>query len=243
MLKTEDELLDPIPERAAPDGGPEPARRRRGHRRDAVIVLIGCASALVALGLIWAARAVVPRNLYVSELGVPGMPTEHVFMAALLCLVLGGAGIAWAARGVRSRPRALAWAPAVWLWVASVAFLMASQVRCVAGCVVAVGVPPHPVDLVHVAAAVLGFAAACLAMLQAALVPGRPSVARPAAFACAAVVVLAGLGGLFGLLGFAVDASTWLEFAGTSVAICWLAAFGAALATGHLRAASAYALA
>ncbi|WKK70681.1 hypothetical protein Q0F99_12795 [Rathayibacter oskolensis] len=58
-------------------------------------------------------------------------------------------------------------------------FALASQVTCTAGCPLPVGPTFSWQDLIHTSAAVLGFAAACMAMLRLATARERPGVARP----------------------------------------------------------------
>ena len=77
--------------------------------------------------------------------------------------------------------------------------------------------------------AVLGFAAACYAMLQVAFSRRRPRIARFSLVSSIAVGVISGAGGLLALVHVAVDFGSWLEFAGMTVAIAWLATYGLAL--------------
>ena len=46
------------------------------RRAELTASLGGCVLVLVALVIIWAAKLSIPRDLYVSELGAEGMPTE-----------------------------------------------------------------------------------------------------------------------------------------------------------------------
>jgi membrane-associated PAP2 superfamily phosphatase len=84
-------------------------------------------------------------------------------------------------------------------------------------------------DLTHTIFAVLGFAAACYAMLQVAFSRRRPRVARLSLVSSIAVGVISGAGGVLALVHIAVDFGAWLEFAGMTVAIAWLATYGMAL--------------
>lgn len=206
------------------------------HLRDAVLAILGCVFVLAALGLIWGARVTIPRHLYVSELGAEGMPTRHVFMASLLCLVAGGALIGWAGRRVRAEVPVLRWwTPAVSLWTASALFLFASQVTCTAGCPVPVGDAFTWQDLLHILAAVIAFFFACWAMLQASFARRHRAIAVTSAICAWAVGAIAGLGGILSLARFGVDFGSWCEFVATTIAICWVVMFGLALAVEHLR--------
>lgn len=208
------------------------------NHRDAALAATGSLLVLAALALIWAARATIPYNVYVSELGADDMPTRYVFMGALLCLVAGGALIAWAARHVHAGAPILAlWTPSVSLWVACGLFLFASQVTCSPGCPVPVGDDFHWQDLLHIVAAVLAFALACWAMLQAAFARRRRTIAILSQTAAWSVAAIAGAGGLMSLLRFAVDLGSWLEFVATTIAIAWVVMLGATLAAGWSRSA------
>jgi hypothetical protein len=195
---------------------------------------------IAALAIIWGARLTVPRELYVSELGAQGMPTAGWFEVALLLVVAGGTAIAWAGRRVRSRVRVLsAWAPAVSLWVACGLFLFASQVTCTPGCPIPFGDSFVLQDFLHTLAAVLAFAAACWAMLQASFAQNHRVLAIFSRATGIAVAVIAGTGGLFSLFRFQQALGSRLEFVATTLAIAWLVVFGAVLAARALREGSA----
>jgi len=205
----------------------------RNHvgRLDAVAALAGGVLVLTALGLVWAARWVVARAVYVSELGAEGMATRHLFMSALACLVLGGVLVAWAGRAVRAEVPVLRWwTPSVSLWIASGLFLVASQVTCTYGCPAPVGASFTWQDLAHTLAAVLAFCLACLAMLQAAFARQHHAIATLSAVCAWSVAGFAGLGGILGILRVGVELGAALEFVAMTIAVCWVVVFGAALA-------------
>lgn len=186
---------------------------------------------IVALAIIWGARLTVPRELYVSELGAEGEPTAQWFEVALLLIVIGGSSIAWAGRRVRSRVRILsAWTPAISLWIGCAFFLFASQVTCTSGCPLPYGPSFNPQDFAHTLAAVLAFAAAVWAMLQAAFARDHKVLAALSLSMGILVAVIAGTGGLFSLFRFQVELGSRLEFIATTLAIAWLVVFGAVLA-------------
>lgn len=217
-----------------------PILRRAGvllsHRAEAIAAVLGSVAVLVALGLIWGARLSVPRDLYVSELGAEGEPTAHVFEAALLLIVAGGAAVAWSGRRVRSSVRILsAWTPAVSLWAGCALFLFASQVTCSPGCPLPVGATFTWQDFLHTLSAVLAFAAACWAMLQTSFARAHPALAGWSLAGCLLVAVIAGTGGLFSLFRFQVAFGSHLEFVATTIAIAWLIVFGVSLAVGAVR--------
>lgn len=206
----------------------------RSHPTTTDRVLLGAGAGIVLVGLviIVIARLSVTRSVYVSELGATGEPTAGWFSVALASVALGGAVIAQGSRSIRSRVRWLArWTPAVSLLVASASFAVASQVTCTAGCPLPVGDAFTWQDLIHTTIAVVGFAAACFAMLQVAFADGARTVARMSLVAGVLVAVIAGLGGLLSLLRVATDVGGWLELTATCVAVLWLAVYGIILAS------------
>ena len=193
--------------------------------------IAGCLFVLAALVIIWMTRLTIPRALYVSELGAQGMPTADWFRVALLLIVAGGSLIAWAGRRVRSKARLLrAWAPSVSLWVACGLFLFASQVTCTAGCPLPYGDTFNLQDFLHTLAAVLAFAAACWAMLQASFARNHRVLAIFSRITGIAVAVIAGTGGLLSLFRYQQGFGSQLEFVATTLAIAWLIVFGSVLA-------------
>ena len=209
---------------------------RPGGRAELVASVLGCALVVTALAIIWVARLSIPRELYVSELGAEGMPTERWFEVALLLIVAGGTAIAWAGRRVRSRGRVLgAWAPAVSLWAACGLFLFASQVTCTAGCPLPYGDTFNLQDFLHTLAAVLAFAAACWAMLQSSFARDHRVLSVFSATMGILVAVLAATGGLLSLFRFQQEFGSRLEFVATTLAIGWLVVFGAVHAVRLLR--------
>lgn len=209
---------------------------RRGRPED-LFALVGAPLVLAALALLWVLRARADGPVYVSELGADGEPTAAAFEVALLLIAAGGSAVAWSGRHLRCRTpgarlvRAVGlWSPAVTLWVACAAFLLASQVRCSAGCPVP-GTPASTwADLVHTASAGVGFAAAAVAMLQTAFSDAPRPVVRLSLAASVALAVAAGTGGILSLLGVGTDVGGVMEYAATSVGLGWLAALGAGLA-------------
>lgn len=196
-----------------------------------VLLAIGTIGVLAGLTIIWAARLTVPYPVYVSELGAVGAPTRQPFAFALLLIAAGGFSIALASGHIRSSARLLnRWAPAASLGFAAICFVLASQVTCTAFCPVPLA-DPHstPQDLIHTASAVLGFAAACFAMLQVAFASGLPRVARFSLASCVAVAIITIIGGMLALLHVATDVGAWLELIGTTVAIAWIAVYSLAL--------------
>lgn len=196
-----------------------------------IAATVGCFAVAAALAIIWVSRLGVGREMYVSELGAVGEPTAHWFEAALLLIVGGGSLIAWAGRRVRSSSGILAaWTPAVSLWIGCGFFFVASQVTCTTGCPLPVGATFTLQDLTHTAAAVLAFTAACLAMIQAALAREHLVLSRISLASGILVATIAGSGGLMSLVGFEQVLGSRLELLATTVAVVWLAAFGAILA-------------
>jgi hypothetical protein len=196
-----------------------------------VLLGIGTAAVLGGLTIIWAARLTVPYPVYVSELGAKGAPTAAPFAVALLCIAAGGFAIALASGHIRSSVPVLnRWAPALTLGFAGLCFVAASQITCSAFCPVPLVDPRWTVeDLVHTVSAVLGFVAACYAMLQVAFAAAVPRVARFSLISCVAVAAITIVGGLLAIVHVATDVGSWFELVGTTVAIAWLAAYGLSL--------------
>ncbi len=193
--------------------------------------LVGSASVLAALVIIWAARLSQGHDLYVSELGAAGQPTARWFEAALLLIVIGGSLIAYATRGIRSRgPVLSAWTPSVSLWIGCGFFLVASQITCTSGCPLPVGASFTWQDLIHTVVAVLAFAAACLGMLQVAFSIGHRSLARLSLAAGVGVALIAGAGGILSLARFQADFGSRLELVATTIALGWLLTLGVMMA-------------
>ncbi|WP_213815621.1 DUF998 domain-containing protein [Glaciihabitans sp. dw_435] len=177
------------------------------------------------------ARLSVSRDLYVSELGATGQPTAKQFEIALLLIVVGGSLIAFAGRDIRSRlPVLRVWTPAISLWIASGFFLVASQVTCTSGCPVPYGPSFTWQDLTHITCAVIAFGAAVWAMLQASFARDHRALAIFSRASGAAVAVIAGAGGILSLIGVATGFGSRLEFVATTVAIGWVAVYGAVIA-------------
>lgn len=208
--------------------------------RDVMAALVGCCLVLAALAIIWASRLSVPRDLYVSEMGAPGEPTAGSFRLALLLIVAGGSLIAFAGRGVRSVPRMLAtWTPAVSLWIACGFFLVASQITCTRGCPLPYGPSFTWQDLIHICCAVLAFAAAVWAMLQASFARDHRALAIFSRVSAVAVALIAGTGGILSIIRLAVGFGSWLEFLATTIAIAWVAVYGSVIAARAIAAPAA----
>ena len=209
----------------------QPLLARGWQRAVPVLLAIGTVAVLGGLTVIWAARLTVPYPVYVSELGAHGAPTAAPFAVALLSIAAGGFSIALASGHIRSAAPVLGrWAPALTLGFAGLCFVVASQITCSATCPVPLLDPRSTVqDLVHTTTAVLGFAAACYAMLQVAFATALPRIARFSLLCCVAVASITIVGGLLALVHVATDVGAWLELAGTTVAIVWLAVYGVSL--------------
>jgi hypothetical protein len=209
-----------------------PPLARGWQRAVPVLLAVGTAAVIGGLTIVWAARLTVAYPVYVSELGAEGAPTAGVFRVALLLVGAGGFSIALASGHVRSRVRLLdRWAPAVSLGFAAICFVVASQVTCTANCPVPLADPRSTMqDLLHTISAVLGFAAACFAMLQVAFAARLPRVARFSLASCVAVAIITIVGGMLAIVHVATDIGAWLELTGTTVAIVWIAVYSVALA-------------
>jgi hypothetical protein len=212
-------------------GLPYDSRMTRRATAELVATLIGCLCVVIALVIIWVARISVGRDVYVSELGAPGMATARWFEASLLLIVAGASLIGVAARDLRSRLVVFnAWIPAISLWIGSGGFLVASQVTCTPGCPVPYGPSFTWQDFTHTTVAVIAFAAACWAMIQVAFARGHRALAAMSMVSAIVVAVVAGAGGILSLLRFQANFGSRLELVATTVALVWLAALGVSLA-------------
>ncbi|WP_431220214.1 DUF998 domain-containing protein [Leifsonia xyli] len=208
-----------------------PVFARGWQRAVPVLLAIGTLCVLGGLVVIWAARLTVPYPVYVSELGARGAATAGPFAVALLLIAAGGFTIALASGHVRaSAPLLARWSPAVSLGFAALCFVLASQVTCSAYCPVPLIDPKStPQDLIHTVSAVLGFAAACFAMLQVGFSRGLPRISRLSRMSCGAVAAITIVGGLLAIVRVGADVGAWLELVGTTVAVAWIAVYAVAL--------------
>jgi hypothetical protein len=203
---------------------------------DVVLSLAGSLLVLAALTIIWAARVTIPAQIYVSELGAPGMPTARAFEVALLLIVAGGSLIAFAGKDIRSRVRWLAlWTPAVSLWVSCGFFAVASQVTCTPGCPLPVNPIVDPQDVTHITCATAAFVIACFAMLQSAFSLDHRVLARFSLVMAVGVGVVSGIGGLCSLTSWNTDFGSQMELLATTLAVAWVVVFGITIAARRIR--------
>lgn len=202
---------------------------------DRLIALAGALCMAAALVILWIARLSIHADVYVSELGAPGMPTARVFQIVLLLIVLGGVLIAGAGRRIRSRARILrGWTPSISLVVASAFFLIDSQVTCTAGCPLPVGATFTLQDFVHTLAAVLAFALASWAILQCAFAVGHPVLSRFSLVAAISVAAISAAGGLMSLFHFEAVIGSRFELLATTIGLAWVVVFGVSLSVGRM---------
>ena len=195
-----------------------------------VVALVGSLALTLALVLLWVARAGIPYDLYVSELGAPGMPTARVFQAVLVLIAGGAVLLAWVGRDIRSRARIFRWwPPSLSLVLAAAFFFVDSQVSCTPGCPVPIGPTFTPQDFVHTFAAVLAFAFASWAIMQCAFAIGHPALSRISAAAAIAVAAASTAGGLMSLFQFEAVWGSRLEWAATTIGLGWVVVFGVSL--------------
>ena len=200
---------------------------------DRAIAVVGTVCLACALVALWIARLSIPYDVYVSELGAVGMPTARVFQIVLLLIGGGGVLIAFAGRRIRSRARMLHWwRPSISLAVASVFFLVDSQVTCTAGCPLPFGATFTLQDFVHTLSAVLAFAAASWTILQCAFAVGHPALARFSLVAAIAVAAISSAGGLMSVFHFEVVLGSRFELVATTIGLAWVVVFGASLVAG-----------
>ena len=196
-----------------------------------LVVAGGVLSIVAGLALIWFARTQATRPMYVSEMGAPNEPTAGLFQLSLLLVAIGALLISAVSTHLTSRVRWLArWTPALSLAVGGIAFVLASQVTCTEGCPLPVGPSFTWQDLIHTSSAVLGFAAACFAMLQLSFNHQYPELSRLSLGSAIAVALVASAGGLLSLMRVAMDVGGLLEFVATTIALLWLVVVGVVIA-------------
>ena len=201
------------------------------RRLDLAAAWSACLLVLVALVIIWVARLSIGRDVYISVMGAPGMPTATWFQVALVLVAVSGGLVAFAARGIRVSPPILRlWRPAVSLACAGGFFLIASQVTCTPGCPLPYGPLFTWPDFTHTTSAVLAFALACWAMLQLSFAPGQRVMAAFSLGCGIAVALVAATGGIMSLAGWEIGLGSRFEFAAATIAIAWLVSLGVTIA-------------
>ncbi|WP_347756008.1 DUF998 domain-containing protein [Agrococcus sp. ProA11] len=197
---------------------------QRPHQVDALLAVLATASLIAGAVVIGGARAAAGRFLYISELGALTMPTAARFQIGFLLVIAGILLVAVVLRDVRTRlPVLRRWAPAGALVAAGGLFLIAAAVPCSLGCPSLLTDGAQWRDWVHIAAAVLGFAAGCLAMLQFATASDR-WVARLSIVGGVAVGSIAATGGIISLARGNTDIGSTLEYIAAGIGIVWLLA-------------------
>ncbi len=217
------ETLDRRSMRDAPGaaGGTAPGRRSRvvGQAR------IGAALAFASAMLIWISRSFEPSVHYVSQLGATGMSTAPMFNTALL--LLGGAAVLVDRALTGSRARYVTgWPVAATLLLCGLCFALASVVTCSAGCPVPFTPGALPQDTIHIAAAVLGFVLAIVAMGQVAAFRRRPWMRWASIVTLVAVGVTSFTGAMLALFGGDTVLGGNLEFTAATLAIAWFGVLG-----------------
>jgi hypothetical protein len=197
--------------------------QRRGTA-DAVVGALAAACLVAGTIVIGTARVVLDRYLYISELGALTMPTAELFQVGFLLVVAGIVLVGVVVRDVRTRvPVLRRWAPAASLVTAGGLFLIAAAVPCSLGCPSLLSDGAQWRDWVHIAAAVLAFAAGCVAMLQFATAGDR-WVARLSTVSGIAVGAIAATGGIISLARGNTDIGSTLEYVAAALGVVWMLA-------------------
>ncbi len=197
-------------------------RRPNARIADVVVGFLAVLALLLAGVIIVVQRTRYDRFLYVSELGAQGSRSEEMFRWAFVSAVMGIALLSWILRDVQPRGLLLSlWRPALTLAVSAGCFLVASQVTCSRGCPMPFTSAAEPRDGVHIIAAVLGFAAGALAMLQLATTADR-LMRRISVVSGLLVATIAGTGGLLSLARVNTEVGSSLEFLATGIGLAWL---------------------
>lgn len=144
-------------------------------------------------------------------------------------VLVGAAVVAiWAARAMTEGTMYVSQLGADGMSTAGLAFVVASQVPCSYGCPLPLTELAGVQDLLHVTAAVIGFAAAAAAMIFTAVCRGP--LQKTSIVVGVLVALTSGTGALLSLLGTRTDiGSTW-EFVAMTFAAAWLCVFAVAIA-------------
>ncbi len=197
--------------------------QRRGTA-DAVVGAVAAACLVAGAIVIGIARVALDRYLYISELGALTMPTAGLFQVGFLLVVVGIVLVGVVVRDVRTRvPVLRRWAPAASLVTAGGLFTIAAAVPCSPGCPSLLTDGAQWRDWVHIAAAVLAFAAGCVAMLQFATASDR-WVARLSIVSGVVVGAIAATGGIISLARGNTDIGSTLEYVAAALGVVWMLA-------------------
>lgn len=191
---------------------------------DLAVAAIATGCLVAGAAVIGAARAAADEYLYISELGALTMPTAAQFQVGFVLVIAGILLVAVVLRDVRTRlPVLRRWPPAAALIAAGALFLVAAAVPCSLGCPSLLTEAAQWRDWVHIVAAVLAFAAGCLAMLQFATARDR-WVARLSTIGGVLVGVIATTGGIISLARGNTDVGSTLEYVAAGIGVAWLIA-------------------
>lgn len=220
------ETAAPVP--APTSSRPDTTRRLRAG--------IGGVSGALGLIVIWSCRAVLDGNIYVSAMGAAEMVTAPWFNLALILVAAAAILVSTAVPPTRARHRLLAlWSLGATLVSTGALFAFAAAVPCTYGCPVPFTPASTLQDLLHVTAAVLGFAGAVTAVLQ---VWSSSTSLAARLVSGATMVFVAGTalaGALASLTGWGDGAGGWFEFAATTAALLWVSGYGIALTRTPIR--------
>lgn len=198
--------------------------RQRLRPIDALLAVLATGFLVAGAAVIGRARVDAGRFLYISELGALSMPTAATFQLGFVLVIAGILLVAVVLRDVRTRlPLLRRWAPAAALVAAGGLFLVAAAVPCSMGCPSLLTDGAQWRDWVHIAAAVLGFAAGCVAMLQFATASER-WVARLSIVGGLSVASIAATGGIISLARGNTDIGSTLEYVAAGIGVAWLLA-------------------
>lgn len=202
-------------------GADLPRRRRAG---------IGALSGALSLVIIWCCRTALDGNIYVSAMGAADVATAPWFNLALILVAAAAILVATALPPAQPRHRFLAlWPTGATLIATGTLFAFAAAVPCTVGCPVPFTPTSTVQDLLHVTAAVLGFAAAVTAVLQV----WDSSTSRPTRILSATTTIVVALTALAGALAsltrWGGGSGGWFEFAATTIALLWITGYGVAL--------------
>lgn len=220
--------VQPVTSEAAPADPVRTSSQRDAARR--MRARIGGLSGAMGLIIIWCCRLALSGNIYVSAMGAAGMVTAPWFNLALILVAAAAILVSTAVPHARPRHRILARCSlGATLMATGALFAFTAAVPCSYGCPIPFTPTSTLQDLLHVAAAVLGFGGAVTAVLQAWSSAVSPVARTLSALTMITVSMTAIVGGLASLTGWGSGAGGWFEFAATTIALLWIAGYGLAL--------------
>lgn len=204
-------------------------RIRKAHGLIPALSIGAVTIATISLCVVWIVRYSSGGNLYVSGYGAPSMPLAHIFNTALLGIGISGVLVSLACPTWYSDLRILKrWSASSSILASGLAFIVASRITCTDGCPIPFTEGSTLQDLIHIAAAAIGFTSASIAMLQVATSEAASAIRNSARFATASISASSLAGAGLSVSHFHADWGANMEFMATTIGVMWLASIALA---------------